>query len=1348
MKSLTGRISSARGWALLLTMFLGAGLMIAACGDEEAPAPTVPTPAPTPTPPPPPPEPEPEPPAVPTGLRVAETGLDFIEWSWNTVEGADGYIVQFSTDEDFTDDEETPVAEGTSYRVGGLAPGMTGFLRVRAFTGEGDSRLLSDWSVHRTGTSALPPPPMPPAAPTGLMVSDTGEDFIEWSWQPVEGADGYIVQFSTDEDFTDYREAPVAEGTSYRVGGLAPGMTGFLRVRAFTGEGDSRLLGDWSSHRTGTSDELPPPMPPAAPTGLMVSDKGLDFIEWSWQPVEGADGYIVQFSTDEDFTDDEETPVAEGTSYRVGGLDPGMTGFLRVRAFTGEGDSRLLGDWSSHRTGTSAPPPAPMPPAAPTGLMVSDTGEDFIEWSWQPVEGADGYIVQFSTDEDFTDYREAPVAEGTSYRVRNLAPGTTGYLRVRAFTGEGDSRLLSGWSIHRTGISDEPPPPMPPAAPTGLTVSSETGADFIEWSWTAVEGADGYQVQFSTNEDFTDHQEALVTEGTSHRVGDLAPGTTGYLRVRAFTDEGDSRLFSDWSTTGTGMTLATPPAAPTGLMVTNIGEDFLEWSWTAVEDADGYIVQFSTDEDFTDDEETLVARGTSHRVEGLDPGTTAYLRVLAFTGEGASQLRSPWSLHRTGMTTPAPLEPPAAPTGLEVSDQGVDFIEWSWRPIQGVGGYQVQFSANEAFTDEDEFINRTAEQITYRRTGLDAEANAYLRVRAYVGEGDRRVWSPWSTHVTGMTTAPEPELPATPANLEVQSTGSDYIVWTWDRVAGASGYEAQFSPQAVFTDSDEKFVITGIASTTYRVSNLSSSTHGYLRVRAWSGTISAPLNGEWTEPVGGTTKAPPPPEPLSRPENVRSTGGGNEDSITLAWDEVTNADHYLVRQRLATATAWSNARCDGGDHRVEDNSCVAGGLAEGQTYDFSVRAVPDSSDSTRVASEWSAEIEASTRGELRPTNPGGSGELNVRWSSRGTNITFQWDRVSLDTEYQSYTLTTYNPSSTPCPGVNSGLWTDETNPVSTSKVIPAGGLATVRGLCVRTKDKTKLSFAWGVSAPETPDVPATGSYTETTDQATTALRWEDLTVVEDFSFTTRLVERRRASIHAPAVVKAACDDGRFLKQRTAHITLPGQVESVTSGLRPYMEYILCMKYANDAGETEWAVPPETGTGVNATITTIATVPAKPPSPRRIEAKATSTASTIATVWELPTDGRNDVPRKEDGYNAKTITYYVYSIGSTTDARPTNTTRTTTPRESDCSRTAQRPGITGDWVVSGIGSGITATNTLDGIDFKVETSRGDDIASNDRNVNAKNVHLCVQGTLGSRTGPWVMSGPVTVLREPS
>ena len=165
MKSFTGKFGSVRGWTLLLILFLGTGLFVAACGEEEVPAPTTPTPAPPPAPPPPP--PAPEPPAVPTGLRISATGMDFIEWSWTPVADVSGYDVQYSANEAFTDEDEViaRTAEEISYRKDGLEAGTSAYLRVRSASGADDDRITSGWSTHVTGmTMEAPPPPPPPAS--------------------------------------------------------------------------------------------------------------------------------------------------------------------------------------------------------------------------------------------------------------------------------------------------------------------------------------------------------------------------------------------------------------------------------------------------------------------------------------------------------------------------------------------------------------------------------------------------------------------------------------------------------------------------------------------------------------------------------------------------------------------------------------------------------------------------------------------------------------------------------------------------------------------------------------------------------------------------------------------------------------------------------------------------------------------------------------------------------------------------------------------------------------------------------------------------------------------------------
>ena len=307
-----------------------------------------------------------------------------------------------------------------------------------------------------------------------------------------------------------------------------------------------------------------------------------------------------------------------------------------------------------------------MPPASPSGLRVSASGEDFIEWTWNAVEGADGYDVQFSPNEAFTseDAIVPRTREELSYRREGLAAGTNAHLRVRSASGSGDARITSDWSTHVTGMTAAPNPTIPPPpAPTGLRVS-DRGEDFIEWTWNAVEGADGYDVQFSPNEAFTSEDEIIprAVGELSYRREGLPASTNAYLRVRSSSGSGDARITSDWSTHVTGTTAAPeptipPPPAPTGLRVSDRGEDFIEWEWRPVPDVDGYVAEFSLTATFTGSGRTLETLETSLRIDRLDPNTDGYLRVLSFMGSGPDRVQGEWSSVSVGTTEQAPLSP-------------------------------------------------------------------------------------------------------------------------------------------------------------------------------------------------------------------------------------------------------------------------------------------------------------------------------------------------------------------------------------------------------------------------------------------------------------------------------------------------------------------------------------------------------------------------------------------------------------------------------------------------------------------------------------------------------------------
>ena len=191
MTQITRKSVPMRGLILLLTVTLGAGLVLVGCGDDDTA--TTPAPAPPPPPPAPAPEPEPEPepepmaPATPTGLMLSETSETSITWTWNASEGATGYVVQANMDEmwDATDTvtfNGLPFTTETTYTAMDLEPETAVFIRVAAAAGTLEAPLVSAFTTHVSGMSAMPvPEPEPePVAPDPVMVtfslSDDADD--------------------------------------------------------------------------------------------------------------------------------------------------------------------------------------------------------------------------------------------------------------------------------------------------------------------------------------------------------------------------------------------------------------------------------------------------------------------------------------------------------------------------------------------------------------------------------------------------------------------------------------------------------------------------------------------------------------------------------------------------------------------------------------------------------------------------------------------------------------------------------------------------------------------------------------------------------------------------------------------------------------------------------------------------------------------------------------------------------------------------------------------------------------------------------------------------------------------
>ncbi len=746
--------------------------------------------------------------------------------------------------------------------------------------------------------------------------------------------------------------------------------------------------------------------------------------------------------------------------------------------------------------------------------------------------------------------------------------------------------------------------------------------------------------------------------------------------------------------------------------------DFIEWSWTPVEDVSGYDVQFSANEAFTDEDEIIArtAEEISYRRDGLEAGTSAYLRVRSATGADDDRVTSDWSTHVTGMTMEAPPPPmaPATPTGLEVSATTQNSITWTWNASEGAVGYVVQASADEMFelTDTVLFdgVPFTTET-SYTATDLEPETTLYVRVAAGVGTPTDPVLSAWTTHVTGTTMAARL---AAPANVRDTDRGSDFIEWEWDEVPGASGYQGEFSTDSGFSDS-ATFERPGMSNTTVRVSRLDPESDGYFRVRAYAGSVSDRMFGDWSEADMATTEEPPPPppaEPLDAPGGLRSTGR-DESSISLAWDEVDDAATYLVQEREAGDSGWDDSSCGGGDNEVTDTTCVASGLAEGTAYDFRVRALPDSGDTEFEESAWTQTTDAiTTLGTSDPGTTGGGGELEITWSSEAsTSLVFTWNRMG-DARYETVELDVGDmASANPCEGKTFGSATVNTFFSASS---PAAGQ--VNGVCVRVEDdESTTSYAFGVALPDAhaPDTDGEGDDTDADRNryVTTRLNWTGIRVVEGFDFELRLVADpgRMNEIQdttADDDIQAACADGTFLAQRTATRTI--QIShAVTSGLTPYTGYLLCARHLNGAGSTSWIVP--------ASEAEHHTLPAAPPMPTP-DSSRTGTrdgGEMFDVAWEVDLQNRADVPWPKEGFMV---------------FRTLRLTSSATPKAAACDQAIADADV---------------NETLDGIDFDAEYRRPM------AHLASHYAFACIRAEAedaATRLGPWTIGGRVTIPKK--
>ena len=459
---------------------------------------------------------------------------------WGTLDGAFGYLVAVSLDGNIIWSDLVDVNE-VSY------PGEPQL--------NYESTYL--WSVQAVDENVSPLSNKPESAFTtpALMKVEIGSPLgeevgvvnVQFNWSEVEGASGYLVEISPNDDMSNAWSSTVSM-THLTYPDDPPfqsGQTYYWRATVVDQDGNS--VGEWSDIGS-FQIEQPPPMVLTEPIGE-ISNTAPSF---SWQEAEGASGYKIQVSSNEDFSEGWES-TSGVTSVQYGGDQLEFNVPYYWRAVVTDQNGNIGGLWSDIAS-------FQLSTVFIVNLIAPMNEEIFSQtpqFSWEAVDGAGKYKITVSSSDDMSDVLWS-IAElqdaGTQYPSAGVDPlvfGNTYYWHVRSLDGDGNP-LADPSAVASFTLSGDLTPE--------LLVPIDTQVENLNpvFSWSEVSGAAKYSILVSSSEDFSEivyQNENIDGTGITYPTSGAALlefGNTYYWKIHALSADGGS--LGDSSPTGLFMT--------------------------------------------------------------------------------------------------------------------------------------------------------------------------------------------------------------------------------------------------------------------------------------------------------------------------------------------------------------------------------------------------------------------------------------------------------------------------------------------------------------------------------------------------------------------------------------------------------------------------------------------------------------------------------------------------------------------------------------------------------------------------------------------------------------------------
>lgn len=987
----------------------------------------------------------------------------------------------------------------------------------------------------------------------------------------------------------------------------------------------------------------------------------------AWQPVPGATQYKVE--------------IAETESFGSSVVDSVTTYGLRWVPTTplwGTNGDRLLfwrvvpigvtADVASAQVGSFVRAEAPTTTLLAPAQGASVAFPTAATFTWQPVPGASSYDLTYGS------------SSGATPTLKNVVDTTWTPALLPAGTYEWSVTPRFPLPTYRSDVAGTPSatrdftvPKFEATVPGPLLEAPAHGA-FLndpEFRWNAVDGAQSYVFQLSTDPNFVGTAvivdaevsstaftpvHVLLNESYYWRVGAKAPnGSVTYSAKRQFS----KRMSIDESavTTDSTVNLAFSNLSQDWEAPTALDFDHFHLAWNPVPRATFYEVTVTRQRDQAklltchtgSTSATIVAPSNivdANKITGADdclwstddksairPGDDKYLaRVRAINVSAADTFKysdkvDPLTMASTTISstegyftvrgadrsssgTTAQVVPIASPTRV-VSPR----IEW--QPVTDATGYLVNIYSDAGRSTILATLKTTT--ATVQMTGAfelnrtTTSTDAYT-IEVFATFGDWKSPGTWTEAVSTKGVGSFHRVADTPLPGQVLDVGGAKLLRMTPTPASAlgganRGYQVNIYKRGM----DQAFA-------TLRVDQPSViAAQSYSAPSAAITTMRALPTGEYSfswaviDPVGKVAQESPRVDFTiggTTPSNLVATPSASRTSATLAWKNNATADSYTVKIRSTTDARTTT-------YRTSARSVTATGLLPGATYEWSV------SSTSQGNSSYDSPVQTFTvpRGTVAVTSANLTGvkasEARITWSAV-PGASRYLVRVAPTSKGLASTTAIETSALSYVPTIALAYGTAYAFDVRA--VPPALTTASTRPVLATTVKDGSLTV---ITAPGTPS-----GLKLTANASTVTATWSDLVGVA------------RGSAIAPGYLLrfgVARADG--LDPSWTNVVVGSGQSRTLTGLKPGTQYAVQVAAANSAGQSPWS-----------RTVVVSTVQIAPSAPR---IGSVSRASGYVTArWDAPTSANSGVT----GYVVQTRQYSKGSWSTWKSTRAASTAR--------------------------------------------------------------------------------------------